>query len=46
MDGTGLTAEELVARHRELPRVGHDRMRREAEEFFAPDDDPCERSRG
>lgn len=29
-----LTAEELVARHRRLPRVNHELMRQEADEFF------------
>ncbi|WP_214410720.1 type II toxin-antitoxin system Phd/YefM family antitoxin [Sphaerisporangium fuscum] len=47
-----LTAEELVARHRRLPVVDYERMRREAEEFFGSDervgedDDPWERRRG
>jgi antitoxin (DNA-binding transcriptional repressor) of toxin-antitoxin stability system len=48
-----LTAEELVARHRALPRVDAAQMRREADEFFGtedrvgPDsDDPWERRRG
>lgn len=46
-----LTAEELVARHRRLPRVDHARMRQEATEFFGTedrvgDDDPWERDRG
>jgi prevent-host-death family protein len=46
-----LSAEELVARHRKLPRVDSARMRQEAEEFFGTedrvgDDDPWERSRG
>jgi prevent-host-death family protein len=46
-----LSAEELVARHRKLPRVDYARMRQEAEEFFGTedrvgDDDPWERSRG
>ncbi|MEK8144465.1 hypothetical protein NKH18_30030 [Streptomyces sp. M10(2022)] len=46
-----LSAEELVARHRRLPRVDHELMRREADEFFAAedragDDDPWERKRG
>ena len=43
-----LTAEELVARHRRLPRVDPGRMRREADEFFGTsdrigDDDPWQR---
>ena len=47
----GMTAEELVARHRRLPRVDHAEMRREADEFFdtedrVGDDDPWERRRG
>lgn len=29
-----LTAEELVARHRKLPRVDYAQMRQEADEFF------------
>ena len=33
-----LTAEELVARHRTLPRVDHDGMRAEADEFFGSED--------
>ena len=33
-----LTAEELVARHRDLPRVDHDTMRAEADEFFGSED--------
>lgn len=46
-----LSAEELVARHRKLPRVDHAAMMREAEEFFGATDevgvdDPWERSRG
>jgi prevent-host-death family protein len=46
-----LSAEELVERHRRLPRVDHARMRQEAEEFFGSDDltnsdDPWERRRG
>lgn len=46
-----LSAEELVARHRRLPRVDHVRMRTEADEFFgtpdhAGDGDPWERRRG
>ncbi|MEJ2857670.1 MULTISPECIES: type II toxin-antitoxin system Phd/YefM family antitoxin [unclassified Saccharothrix] len=44
------TAEELVARHRALPRVDFQDMAREADELFAADrvgdDDPWERSRG
>lgn len=43
-----LTAEELVARHRRLPKVDYAEMRREADEFFGTedrvgDDDPWER---
>lgn len=46
-----LTAEELVARHRTLPRVDHAVMRNEADEFFGDEDrvgdfDPWERGRG
>jgi prevent-host-death family protein len=46
-----LSAEELVARHRRLPRVDHARMHQEADEFFGTeervgDDNPWERSRG
>jgi prevent-host-death family protein len=46
-----LSAEELVARHRKLPRVEYARMRQEADEFFGTeervgDDDPWKRSRG
>lgn len=46
-----LTAEELVERHKALPRVDHARMRREADEFFGEEDrvgdfDPWERGRG
>lgn len=33
-----LTAEELVARHRLLPRVDHAELRREADEFFGSED--------
>ncbi|MEU7453051.1 hypothetical protein [Streptosporangium roseum] len=33
-----LTAEELTARHRRLPRVDHERMRQEADEFFGTED--------
>ncbi|HEX6500186.1 MAG TPA: type II toxin-antitoxin system prevent-host-death family antitoxin [Micromonosporaceae bacterium] len=44
-----LSAEQLVQRHRRLPRVDHRRMRQEAEEFFGTedrvDDDPWERER-
>lgn len=43
-----LSAEELVARHRRLPRVDHASMRRDADEFFGDEDrvgdeDPWER---
>jgi prevent-host-death family protein len=49
-----LTAEELVARHRRLPRVDPERLRQEADEFFGGDDrvgddpagDPWTRDRG
>jgi prevent-host-death family protein len=46
-----LSAEELVARHRRLPRVDFAQMRQEADEFFGTedrvgdDDDPWERRR-
>jgi prevent-host-death family protein len=33
-----LTADELVERHRRLPRVGRARMRNEADEFFGTED--------
>lgn len=33
-----LTAEELVARHRLLPKADHDQLRREADEFFGSED--------
>jgi prevent-host-death family protein len=32
-----LTAEELVEKHRRLPRVDHGRMRREADDVFGED---------
>ncbi len=45
-----LSAEELVARHRDLPRIDYEQMRHEADALFGPDDeigtDPWERSRG
>ncbi|WP_371776755.1 type II toxin-antitoxin system Phd/YefM family antitoxin [Streptomyces sp. NBC_01438] len=46
-----LSAEELVARHRRLPRVDAASMRREADELFGDedrvgDDDPWERAHG
>jgi prevent-host-death family protein len=44
-----LSAEELVARHRTLPRVDHGAMRREVEAFFGEDrigDDLPNRNRG
>jgi prevent-host-death family protein len=46
-----LTAEELVARHRRLPRVDYARMHAEADEFFGTEDrigdeDPWGRDRG
>jgi antitoxin (DNA-binding transcriptional repressor) of toxin-antitoxin stability system len=46
-----LTSEELVARHRNLPRVDYGQMRQEAEEFFGSegrltDEDPWERGVG
>ena len=33
-----LTAEELVERHKKLPRVDYTQMRREADEFFGGED--------
>ena len=33
-----LTAAELVARHQRLPRVDHERMRADADEFFGTED--------
>lgn len=33
-----LTAEELVARHRHLPRIDYAAMRKEADEFFGTED--------
>jgi prevent-host-death family protein len=33
-----LSAEELVARHRRLPRIDYSRMRREADELFDTED--------
>ncbi|WP_214403744.1 type II toxin-antitoxin system Phd/YefM family antitoxin [Pseudonocardia lacus] len=33
-----LTAEELVERHRKLPRIDHDGMRAEVDEFFGSED--------
>jgi prevent-host-death family protein len=46
-----LSAEELVARHKKLPKVDYSHMRREADEFFGSenridDDDPWTRSNG
>ncbi|MCI0384457.1 type II toxin-antitoxin system Phd/YefM family antitoxin [Streptomyces sp. CNQ085] len=46
-----MTAEELVAKHRKLPRIDYAAMRREADEFFGGEDrvgdeDPWERHRG
>ncbi len=46
-----LSAEELVERHKKLPRVDYAAMRREADDFFgtedrADDDDPWARARG
>ncbi|WP_340558908.1 type II toxin-antitoxin system Phd/YefM family antitoxin [Streptomyces sp. GSL17-111] len=34
-----LSAEELVARHRTLPRLDHRELRREADEVFGDEDD-------
>jgi hypothetical protein len=33
-----LTSEELVERHKSLPRVGYELMRQEADEFFGTED--------
>jgi prevent-host-death family protein len=46
-----LTAEELVERHRKLPRVDHARVQHESDEFFGTedrvgDDDVWRRERG
>jgi hypothetical protein len=46
-----LSAQELVTRHRRLPRVDAALMRQEADEFFGTDDrvgddDPWERADG
>jgi prevent-host-death family protein len=45
-----LSAEELVARHKGLPRIDYEQMRGESDAFFGSDDeigtDPWERSRG
>lgn len=46
-----LSAEELVERHRRLPRVDYGRMRDEADAFFGTEervgeDDPWTRARG
>lgn len=45
-----LSADELVAKHRKLPRVDYAQMRDEADEFFGSEeraeDDPWERKRG
>jgi prevent-host-death family protein len=46
-----LSAEELVERHRKLPKVDYAEMRREADEFFGTEDrvdqnDPWVRARG
>ncbi|MEU4740900.1 PhdYeFM domain-containing protein [Actinosynnema sp. NPDC023658] len=46
-----LTSEELVERHKHLPRVDYAAMRAEGDEFFGGadrigDDDPWERGRG
>ncbi|RSD19856.1 type II toxin-antitoxin system Phd/YefM family antitoxin [Amycolatopsis eburnea] len=45
-----LTTEELVAKHRRMPRVDATEMRRDIDEFFGDDrlsdDDPWDRSRG
>jgi len=46
-----LSAEELVERHRRLPRVDHGHMRQDADDYFGGqdrigDEDPWERARG
>ena len=46
-----LTAEELVERHRRLPKVDYDRMRQDADEFFGSadrvgDEDAWDRAEG
>lgn len=46
-----LSAEELVERHKKLPKVDYVRMRQEADDFFGTEervdqDDPWERARG
>lgn len=46
-----LTAEELVDRHRKLPRVDYDLMRQDVDEFFGTEDrisdeDAWDRARG
>ncbi|WP_455360827.1 type II toxin-antitoxin system Phd/YefM family antitoxin [Streptomyces sp. SYSU K21746] len=46
-----LSTEELVARHRTMPRMDYKQMREEADELFGTedrigDDDPWERGRG
>jgi len=45
-----VSADELIERHKKLPRVDYEQMRREADEFFGEervgDYDPWERSRG
>jgi hypothetical protein len=49
--GRGLSAAQLVARHKKVPQVDHAGVRREADEFFGTEDrvdqgDPWERARG
>jgi hypothetical protein len=49
--GRRLTAEELVERHKHLPRVDYAQMRADVDEFVGGedrigDDDPWERTRG
>lgn len=39
--GKRLIAEELVARHRRLPRIDHAQLRQEADEFYGPGPKIC-----
>jgi hypothetical protein len=50
-DERRLSAEELVARHKKLPKADHPPMRQEADEIFSTEErvgqnDPWERARG
>ncbi|MET7465031.1 hypothetical protein [Nonomuraea sp. NPDC005501] len=38
MKYTALSAEELIAKHRTLPRIDYTAMRQEADEFFGGED--------